>query len=152
MKKMEALLKRIELVIPLQEKINNAVSQSSVGWHIEHSLLTINLIIEGLKISDPKDYKWKLNLSRMYVFTFNKIPRGRAKAPKVVVPKEFDTGTLKKHLEKARFGLVELSKMNPASYFVHPYFGKLNKKQTIKFLAIHTGHHLAIMDDIIGLK
>ena len=42
-------------------KVNNRVSASSVGWHIEHSLLVIIEIIEALKQSDNTAYKWKFS-------------------------------------------------------------------------------------------
>ncbi|MEY4335064.1 MAG: hypothetical protein RLZZ196_3814, partial [Bacteroidota bacterium] len=35
-------------------------------------------------------------------------------------------------------------------FFVHPIFGKLNKKDTFTMLDIHTKHHLLIIQDIIS--
>ncbi len=75
MKKLNTLLMLLESKIEKSEQINLRVSKSSVGWHIEHTLLVINVIIAGLKNSNPGEYKWKFNLSRLFVFTFNKIPR-----------------------------------------------------------------------------
>jgi hypothetical protein len=37
-------------------------------------------------------------------------------------------------------------------FFEHPYFGKLKLKETIRFLEIHTQHHLDIIRDIIMNK
>ena len=34
-------------------------------------------------------------------------------------------------------------------YFTHPIFKNLNKKQTIKFLKLHTNHHIKIVNDIL---
>jgi hypothetical protein len=37
-------------------------------------------------------------------------------------------------------------------FFEHPYFGKLKLKETIRFLEIHTTHHLSIIEDIVITK
>ncbi len=147
---LEKLLNEIEVLIPKQETLNPSISKTSVGWHIEHSLLTINLIIEAVKKSNPEEYKWKFNSSRILVLSIGKIPRGRAKAPEVVQPKlEFNSESLMKHLLKVKQKLIILKSLNNDHHFSHPYFGKLNLKQTIKFLKIHTQHHINIMNDII---
>ena len=41
MKNLETLLNQFESRIPLFAKENSEISKSNVGWHIEHSLLTI---------------------------------------------------------------------------------------------------------------
>ena len=88
MTKLSQCIDQLEKKIILHEKINLAVSQSSIGWHIDHSLLVINGIVAQLKNSNPNQYKWRFNLSRFYIQTINKIPRGKGKAPKIVQPTE----------------------------------------------------------------
>ena len=134
MQKLSLPLSHLQSQIPNHQKLNTAISQSNVGWHIEHSLMVIINITEVLKKSDPANYKWKFSLSRSYVYTFNKIPRGRGKAPKSVQPKDDITiETLNSNVAKAQLKIQELEKLHPKSYFVHPYFGMLTLKQTIKF-------------------
>ena len=150
MKKLEQLIIELENKIPQQKVVNNTVSKGSVGWHIEHTLLTFNLIIEALKKSNPADYKWKFSFTKLLVFTMNKIPRGKAKAPSVVQPKnDFDTNSLKRHVINAKEKLKELDSLQSNNYFGHPFFGKLNLKPSKKFLVIHTQHHLNIINDIV---
>ena len=72
MKTLDPLLKEIEILIPKQELLMEKVSTAAIGWHIEHSLLTINAIIDQLKRSNPTDYKWKFNFTRTLIFTINK--------------------------------------------------------------------------------
>ena len=80
-----------------------------------------------------------------------KIPRGKAKAPQVVVPKEGITiADLEYHLTKARDAIKALEFVSKNHFFKHPYFGDLKKKQTILFLEIHTQHHLKIIQDIVS--
>jgi hypothetical protein len=144
MKNLEILLNQLESRIPLFAKENLAISKSNVGWHMEHSLLVINGITKALLKSDPKDFIKILILKR------GKIPRGKVKAPEVVVPnKTIEEAILLTHITQTRNSLLELESISNNHYFEHPFLGKLKKKDTIRFLEIHTNHHLKIIEDII---
>lgn len=149
MSNLKTLVNQLESYIANYEKVNPAVSQSSIGWHIDHSLMVINGIIDELKKSNPKQYKWRLNWNRIFIQSINKIPRGKAKAPKVVQPLEPATAAkLISMLEIAKNNVVDLESLHANSYFTHPYFGDLNLKKTLWFLNLHTNHHLKIIKDI----
>ena len=62
MKKLKLILDQLESHIPNFEKTNPRVSESTIGWQIDHSLLVINRVIDQLKGSNPENYKWKLSL------------------------------------------------------------------------------------------
>lgn len=134
------------------ERKNIAVSKSSVGWQIEHSLKTIDLITTACKKSDPSTYQWKFNLNRFLILdVLQKIPRGKAKAPKVVQPEgEITRESLQLHMEKVHQNLENWEKLDRNVYFSHPYFGNLHKKATERFLKLHTQHHLHIIEDILA--
>jgi hypothetical protein len=143
-------LAQLEQVIPNAEKKNQLISNANVGWHIGHTLMVLNGIIETTSNSDPNDYKWSFNFKRVVVFTRNKIPRGVAKAPKSVNPKDdFTQESLSKLLSDAKVKLEELHTMDQRFFFKHPSLGNLKFKQMIQFLAIHTKHHLDIIHDIL---
>jgi hypothetical protein len=153
MQELSKLIKSLEEKIPMMDAANTQISSAKVGWHIQHSLLVVNSIINGLKQSDPNTYQWKFNLNKTLIFTLGKIPRGKGKAPKVVQPKEEITqATLLESVEKANISVAELNHVQKNQYFLHPYFGHLNLKPTIKFLKIHTKHHLKIINDILLVK
>ncbi len=148
---LKTLVQQLEAQIPNEAVINPAVTTSTVGWQIEHALLTINQIIRTVAASNPADYKWSFNLMRTVVFFRQRIPRGKAKAPKVVQPKDHvTTATITAVLAKTYELLEVLPTLETNNFFPHPFFGKLNKKQTITFLNIHTAHHLHIIKDIVG--
>ena len=151
MKELEALISELENKILKQQVLNKAISTAPVGWHIQHSLLTIMVIIERLKQSDPKEYYWKFNWGRLFVFAINKIPRGAAQSPDVVKPKgDITVESLTRTAGTTREKIKQLKGLHPNNYFVHPYFGKLNFARACRFLRIHTKHHLTIINDIIG--
>jgi hypothetical protein len=150
MNKLSVLVNELESKIPHSEKLNEAVSQASVGWHIQHSLMVALQIINAVGKSNPAEYQYKFKLSKFLVYTLNKIPRGKAKAPESVIPKEaMNTDELNKHVQLLKTRLALLNTLHPGSYFKHPYFGHLNLKDTQKMLLIHTRHHLHIINDII---
>ena len=92
-------------------------------------------------------------MNKTLIFTLGKIPRGKGKAPKVVQPKEDVTqALLTEDIVKAKENIATLSNGHKNQYFLHPYFGHLNVRPTIKFLKIHTKHHLNIINDILLVK
>ncbi len=148
MNKLHTLLRDIETKIALQNMQQQSVSASSIGWHIEHSLLAINKIIAATKNSDASTYKFIFKPIKYIVFLTNKIPRGKAKNPKSVEPDFFDENTLKAHFIATLAIIKEIEIIDKNKYFKHPYFGNLKLKDTVKFLEIHTKHHIKIINDI----
>jgi hypothetical protein len=150
MNPLQNLLLQLESHIPNLEKINTRVSNSTVGWQIDHCLLVINGVINQVEISNPTEFQPKWNFNKFMVFTTGKIPRGKARAPKIVTPVEVATADeLNSKIEFAKKNLLKLATFSKNSFFKHPYFNDLNTKQTEKFLAIHTKHHLKIIEDIL---
>ncbi|MES2891273.1 MAG: hypothetical protein V4725_04650 [Bacteroidota bacterium] len=153
MEKFLRLLNEMEEAIPLAEKLSEKVSKSSIGWHIQHNLLVISVIIDALKRSDPSLYKWTFSLPRLLVYTFGSIPRGRSKAPKVVQPvTDWKIDQLKQEMRAIKERYKELDALAPNAFFKHPYFGHVKLKPARRFLAIHTEHHLKIIREIINKK
>ena len=150
MKRLTQLIDHLENYISKSAVVNSKISVSSVGWHIDHTLIVFNQIVGALKRSDPANYRWKFNFWRTVIYSINKIPRGKVKAPPSVLPKTtVTTEHIKSQLNEARLNLVELELFDRNSYFRHPFFGDLNLKPTIKFLKLHTNHHLKIIDEIL---
>ena len=149
MRNIEKSLDELYNYLPHIDQLNNTVSTVNVGWHIEHSSLVIIKIIETISKSDPKNYKWKFNLKRSFLFLLNKFPRGKAKAPEIVKPKQNEKVDFVQLLIQTKEALQKLKQADQNQYFLHPFFGNLNKKNTFIMLDIHTRHHLAIVKDII---
>ena len=149
MQKLHNLVSQLESKITFYENSNPLVSNSTIGWQIEHSLKTIYQIIQVVKNSNPEDYQWKFNKNKLLVSTIGFIPRGKAKAPKVVQPDDtISEELLLSSLQKVKSALQEWDSFDKNAHFPHPYFGKLNKKSTEWFLNLHTKHHLKIINDI----
>jgi hypothetical protein len=150
MSQLQKLLKELESNISHFKKTNPAISKSTIGWQIDHSLLVINSVVDQIKVSKPENYKWTLNKYRILIGITNTIPRGKVRVPKSVQP--IDTATfedLTAKLELAKKNIAEMEKLPAKSYFTHPFFGDLKLKTTIWFLKLHTKHHLKIIDDIL---
>ena len=151
MKELNDLIGQIENNLSQWEKQNTTISHATVGWQLDHSLLVINGIIAQLAKSNPKDYQWRPNWKRVYIKLRNNIPRGKAKAPKQVLPVDvIAIEDLQNKLALAKSNIALLEKLHKNSFFTHPYFGDVNLKATIWFLKLHTRHHLKIVNDIIN--
>jgi hypothetical protein len=150
MNKILPLIDLLESKISDYEKVNTSISTSSVGWHVEHTLLVLINVTERIKNSKPEEFKANFNFVRTIVFTLNKIPRGKGKAPKPVQPNmNITLESIKAKLQLAKEKVNELYKLDKNKHFVHPYFGNVKLNGCIKFLGIHTEHHIKIIEDII---
>lgn len=142
----------IENAIPFYGQHQKMVSAKNVAWHLDHSLKVINSVCDALKTSNPADYMSTFSFIKFYIFLRGSIPRGRATAPKSVVSNdEILKSAIESQLAMAKINLREIKNLPANSHFQHPYFGKLSLKKSQRFLAIHTNHHLAIVNDILKL-
>ncbi len=135
--------------LPKCELRAEKVSKNGVDWHLDHSCKVINGVYQALQESKPEQYKPKFSFWRQMVMLTGVIPRGVGKAPKVVRPPEVIVlKDIEKQLALCEVSIRELDNLPENAHFKHPVFGHLNRKQTRKFLAIHTRHHLKIIKDI----
>ncbi len=80
------------------------------------------------------------------------IPRGQVKAPKIVKPPDIiSTTNLQAQLNEARKQVKSLKSLDKKAHFKHFIFGTLPKTKTLRFLEMHTKHHLKIVNDIMKL-
>lgn len=151
MQELHKLLDQLQSDISSFDKVNVAVSSGSVGWHIAHSLKTIDQIVMACKHSNPTEYQWHFNFKRfLFLSVAKKFPRGKARAPKIVRPEgDIDTESLTLSLEKVKLNLKNWKSLDKNAHFPHPFFGILNKKETENFLILHTKHHGMIIKDIL---
>ena len=152
MKKLDRIVKEIENNIEFHENVNKSVSQVSVGWQLEHMMLVIANVVAALEKSNRVDYKLKYKAIRFFIMATGKIPRGKGRAPKGVTPVEETARTIENlndQLEKVRMSVLKLAKLDKHNFFTHPYFGNMKRDAAIKFLRIHSNHHLKIVHDIL---
>ena len=149
MQKLNNLVDELASYIPQLEARNENASSSTVGWQIEHSLLVISSVIDGVTKSDPSKYKWSFRPIKYLIFWRGKIPRGKSKAPKFVIPDTFTAESLQLHIDRCYAKITELDSLSEGHYFSHPYFGDTKKKDVIPFLIMHTEHHVKIIREIL---
>ena len=144
-----ALLTKLESYIELHQKQNDTISGETVGWHIVHSCQVINTITNAIIHSDPSKAKPKFSFLYHLIMLTNHIPRGKLKAPKIVIPKNTITkAEIVEQIELSKANLQTLASTHQNKYFTHPIFGDLNVPKTLRLFIVHTNHHLKIIRDI----
>jgi hypothetical protein len=150
MHKLNHLFNQFEAQVVDYTKSNTEVSAGNIGWHMVHSCLVIDSVIGSVLKSDPSKFKKKFSFKAFMVLLLNQFPRGKAKAPSFTIPSEEENpASILNHIKLTRTNLEALLKANKNQYFTHPIFGELNKKDTIRFLYVHTYHHYKIIKDIL---
>ena len=146
----EKQLSELESYIPQLEKTNSKITHSNVGWQIDHSLRVIRAVGKQLEISNPNEFKSTFSFGKFIIMTTKHIPRGKAKAPKSVQNESPITEvSIREFLEKTKEQVLKINHLDKNNHFPHPYFGKMNKKEAIRFIEIHTEHHLKIIRDML---
>jgi len=147
--KNEALLKQLESYLDLHQKLNDSISGETIGWHIAHSCMVINTITNAIVHSNPAKAKPVFSATFYWFLLTNHIPRGKAKAPNIVIPKQSITQEqIEQEIELAKANLQTLASTQKQKYFTHPIFGDLNVPKTLRFFIVHSNHHLKIIRDI----
>jgi hypothetical protein len=150
MTNLTALIDRLESHIPHNEVADPNVSRGPVGWHIAHSLLTINVVADALVSSKPEEYQWKFDWRRSFLLAFGNIPRGKIRAPQAVqVEQAPDKAALAAQVTATREKIKALDDLQPKNFFTHPFLGKIKLKPARRFMCIHTHHHLKIIEDLV---
>lgn len=147
---LELELNEVQNYIADRDVIATDISSVDVAWHLDHLLKVINGIHYHLGQSDPGNYRYSWKFIRSLVFTIGRFPRGVGESPKSVLPPDvIMTDDIYKQLEDARLNLSTFSDFDKDQYFNHYKFGDLNRDKALKFVEIHTRHHLRIIRDII---
>ncbi len=128
------------------------VSRWSIGQQVDHVLKVLEA---GKRLLDDSTAPLPrgMNLLGHLTLATGWIPRGVGKSPKSVLPAEqapADLAERASHLRKiyCERTLPEALLADPKPVFPHPYFGGLTALQGLRFLGIHTHHHLKIVADI----
>lgn len=146
----DSTLANFKNLLDKSEITNTEVSAWSVGQHIEHCCQAANGIAEELKSSTRGAKTPSIHLLRTLVFMVGKIPRGKGKAPKSVIPSEvIPRAELAEKIEQTEVQLLNLMALPKDHWWEHPVFGVLNTQQARKFILIHNRHHLKIIEDIL---
>lgn len=143
-------LTEIKSLIQKGDLVNDKISKKGTYWHIDHSLQILNSICEVLEHSNPGDYQPKFSFTKFVIMKTGYIPRGKGRAPKQTLPQNIKTKEeLLTELDDAVTAIKNLDALPSNKTFRHPLFGWLNLEDTIKFMGIHTHHHMKILRDIV---
>jgi hypothetical protein len=129
------------------------VSGWSVGQQVDHMLNVAHGVFYRLT-GDGEEVPHGINLSGRLLLGIGWLPRGVGKSPKSVLPGEVPIADelgarlarLRGDFQGLRFRTGLLASRR--RLFKHPYFGGLDCAQTLRFLSVHTHHHLKIVRDI----
>ncbi len=143
-------LARLAIRMKYSEESNPTISSAPVGWHIDHTLKVINYIYDELESSDTANYSPSPNPVLEYVLKKKKIERGRVHSSKEVMPPENITAEeLITQLEEAKIKVIKIRMLEENQFITHHMLGQMKRAQAVKFLKIHTRHHLEIIEDIL---
>ncbi len=127
-----------------------AVSEWSIGMHVHHCCLAMIAVCQSLIASTPPPPRSRFSLVTVLVFSSGRIPRGRARSPDEVLPRQdvlaAELGTL---LDQSERILTEVHDLDPQAWFRHFVFGVLDRDKTGRLILIHNRHHLRIISDIM---
>jgi hypothetical protein len=146
----EKILAILESYFPQAYTTNMDVSTASVAWHLAHSLKVLQATGTTIQKTNPADYQPTFSFLKLSAMLLGRFPRGKAKAPKYVLPeKEYTIEELQELLHEVKTIWSQVPALPANAYIKHHLFGHLNKKNTIRFAVIHTTHHVKIVRDIL---
>ena len=131
------------------------VSTWSVAEQLDHAVRVFAAILG--RIDQPLDTELRpLNLTGRIILWMGRIPRGKGRSPKSVLPLPSSREDLRQSVNEAR-SLLDRIVSGRASesrkrIVLHPAFGGLTARQALRLTLIHTRHHLAITREILASR
>jgi len=151
LQKLINLLITCEQELALKDSLSTAISSWSVYQQVDHLLTVCERVLHRLTTDKGETQLKPLTLLGRATLWTGWIPRGRADAPAEVLPASRSKAELLQLLTQLGAVLAEVkdsAKPICCSGFHHPLLGYLTGTQWLKFLTIHTKHHLKIIRDI----
>ncbi len=129
-----------------------AISSWSVAQHLDHLLKVCGLVLGSLLKGEALEGDGVNMLGRVVLLT-KLIPRGKGESPERVRGEKKSASELLALLVHCRKQLSEWRmkiEKPPENTLIlnHPYFNRLNVKQSLRFLTIHNHHHFKIINEI----
>jgi hypothetical protein len=128
------------------------VSLWSVGEQLDHLLKVLEAGLDRLE-PPGEPLRRGINLAGRICLGVGRFPRGVGKSPARMRAEVRERADLAASLAAVRVrvgGLAGRDELwrSRTPVFKHPYFGGLDPRQAVRFLEVHTDHHLRIVADI----
>lgn len=132
----------------------DSVSGWSVAEQLDHVTKVCEHILKGILNGKELGGKGITLVGRIVSLT-GYIPRGAAKSPNRVAGTPETAANLRERLSRLRGLLEDYRKVSGTlaqneKVIPHPFFRNLTRPQALRFMGIHSHHHLKIIRDIIS--
>ena len=157
-----ALQEELAKLFALDAEVLKTVTPAASAWsseqHLAHMALANELVLRNLKSLTLGRGILLLNgaasdARAVAMLVEGRLPRGRAQAPRIVRPPErIQRDLLRQWLDDGHAALAALDPRALRSgdpKIPHQLLGPLDGPQWARFAAVHTRHHLAIVDEIL---
>ena len=130
------------------------ISAWSPAEHLDHTYKVSMSIVRRITEESAKPSRRGINLVGRVILLLGWIPRGRGKTPERLSGAictgahiEAALGRLEQALGTLPMDAVAASR---SPIVPHPMFGGLTPSQALRFIVVHTNHHLRIVDEILA--
>lgn len=126
------------------------ISGWSVAEQIDHVIKVITSVLKRIA-DDPAPLDKGINMLGRVILLAGWIPRGKGRSPKNVFAERAARADLLAALNRIREQIdaltsAQIARREPT--VPHPFFGGLTSEQALRFIVIHTVHHLKIIREI----
>lgn len=145
---LDRLFRAMNALVPYANATNRSVSGWSVGEHLEHVCTVAAGFAVVLITGRGPAFTARMPEHRDMVLVDGHIPRGKIKAPPVAAPKGVESAeAYTRMLDRTHARLKSAAEQPGQRTADHPLLGTMTRNEVLRFVAVHTAHHLAIIDD-----
>jgi hypothetical protein len=134
--------------------LKQAVSGWSAAEQLDHVLkVTASVLARALQQPEPEALPKGINLIGRIILGIGWIPRGKGRSPKSMRGEPATCAALQGQVTSVRQQLDAVTAAHvarSAPLVPHPRFGGLSTDQALRFMVVHTEHHLKIVREIVG--